>query len=297
MKLRKHICTAALLGVALAFISIGTTAVAQGLQPPFMAPTPPSLNYGVFYFSAGAKYRNLHTFTMNVSGGPSTIVVSPGTVPFGPPTAGPFGVGTANGSGLTASLPPTTWTYNNGQACGVPARCYRRLRRSTSCMPPDQLWLYLNPGPFIQPELGRFVFTIGDSPFACCIGTTAPGSIGSFQINDPATQVNNPGSIAGTTTVTFTVGVPGSLAFTTNTSGLERVFEGAVVGPSLETGISGQTILTSSTDFGSPRATRRVCQVSFRGRRPVRNCGYVPCSCRTTLRDGLCSPSIHRTRQ
>ena len=113
MTIRKHICTAALVGIALAFLSVGTTAVAQGLQPPFMAPTPPSLNYGVFYFQAGAKYRNLHTFTMNISGGPSTIIVSPGTVPFGPTTAGDFGVGTGK-LGFDGITAPTTWTYLNG---------------------------------------------------------------------------------------------------------------------------------------------------------------------------------------
>src|SRR5271157_3170755 len=78
MKLRKHICTAALLGIALAFISVGTTAVAQGLQPSFMAPPPPSLTYGVFYFQAGAKYRSVDTFRFDVSGGPQTIVVNSG---------------------------------------------------------------------------------------------------------------------------------------------------------------------------------------------------------------------------
>ncbi len=131
MKLRKHICTAALLGVALAFISVGTTAVAQGLQPPFMAPTPPSLNYGVFYFSAGAKYRNLHTFTMNVSGGPSTIVVNPGTVPFGPTTAGDFGVGIGRPGfdGTAERDPMIAWIYDNGHISGdvIPGRCRHRL--------------------------------------------------------------------------------------------------------------------------------------------------------------------------
>jgi hypothetical protein len=238
MKLRKHICTAALLGIALAFLSVGTTAVAQGLQPPFMAPTPPSLSYGVFYFQAGAKYRNLHTFTMNVSGGPSTIVVDPGTVPFGPPTAGPFGVGTANGQWFDGVLAPTTWTYDNGQVSadvtppGVIIGC-----TGIACSPLDQSWVYFSPGPpapYLQPELGRFVTTVSTAD--CCDGLTVPYSIGSFQISDPATQVNNLSSIAGTTTVTFTVAVDNSLAFTTNTGGLQRVFEGAVVGPSLETG-------------------------------------------------------------
>src|SRR5208283_2578455 len=94
MTLRKHICRVALLVVALAILSVGSHAFGQGLQPPFMAPTPPSLCYGVFYFQAGAKYRNVDTFRFDVSGGANTIVVDPGTIPFGPTTAGNFGVGT-----------------------------------------------------------------------------------------------------------------------------------------------------------------------------------------------------------
>ena len=218
MKLRKHICTAALLGVALAFISIGTTAVAQGLQPPFMAPTPPSLNYGVFYFSAGAKYRNLHTFTMNVSGGPSTIVVSPGTVPFGPTTAGDFGAaigkpgfaGTAATGGTPTANGSFSWVYDNGQISGdvipggsiivppdgldpaLPNTC-----TNTTPPPPDILcnldflWTYS----VVQPVIGRFVTTVSGS---CCTGQ-ASVSEGSFVVDDPTTQVNNLGSMAGTT--------------------------------------------------------------------------------------------------
>jgi hypothetical protein len=112
-----------------------------------MAPTPPSLSYGVFYFQAGAKYRNLHTFTMNVSGGPSTIVVDPGTVPFGPPTAGPFGVGTET---RFDGVCPDNWTYNNGQlsaVCSPGAISARSLRNMFVATQPSLL------GPF--PELGR----------------------------------------------------------------------------------------------------------------------------------------------
>ncbi len=231
MKLRKHICPVAVLVVALAFLAVGTNAVAQYLQPPFMAPTPPSLCYGVFYFQAGAKYRNLHTFTMNVSGGPSTIVVDPGTVPFGPTTAGDFGVGTAN-PGFDGSV--ASWTYDNGRINrnptppGIEVTCTGGP--VGGCGPADVNYHYS----VAQPELGRFVFV--SVAGGCCDGTTAPGEIGSFSIVDPTTQVNNLASIAGTTTVTFTAPVDGSLAFTTNNGGLERVFEGAVVGPSLEMG-------------------------------------------------------------
>jgi hypothetical protein len=69
MKLRKHTCTAVLLVVALALLPVGNNAFAQYLQPPFMAPTPPSLCYGVFYLDAGAQYRNLQgvSFTIEPS--------------------------------------------------------------------------------------------------------------------------------------------------------------------------------------------------------------------------------------
>ena len=69
MTLRKHICPVALLVVAVAFLSVGGHAFGQALQPPFMAPTPPSLCYGVFYFQAGAKYRNVQgvSFTIEPS--------------------------------------------------------------------------------------------------------------------------------------------------------------------------------------------------------------------------------------
>jgi len=69
MKLRKHICPVAVLVVALAILSVGSHALGQVLEPPFMAPTPPSLCYGVFYFQAGAKYRNVQgvSFTIEPS--------------------------------------------------------------------------------------------------------------------------------------------------------------------------------------------------------------------------------------
>jgi hypothetical protein len=253
MKLRKHICTAALLGVALAFISVGTTAVAQGLQPPFMAPTPPSLMYGVFYFSAGAKYRNLHTFTMNVSGGPSTIVVSPGTIPFGPTTAGDFGEaigrpGFDGTSGTPTANGSFSWIYDNGQISGdvipggtlsppppnaltpaIPLTCDDSILGPITCNA-DFLWTYS----VVQPVIGRFIAVFGAGA-TCCTGNAAE-SQGSFVIDDPTTQVNSLGSMAGTTRVTFQRSLDDSLAFTTNTGGIERVFQGAVVGPSLEMG-------------------------------------------------------------
>ncbi len=233
MKLRKHICTAALLGIALAFISVGTTAVAQGLQPPFMAPTPPSLTYGVFYFQAGAKYRNVDTFRFDVSGGSNTIVVDPGTIPFGPTTAGPFGVGT----GKVGFIGGASWVYDNGALNGnvTPLPSV-----GVGCAgPPPQV---CSGGNFAwvdsvaTPELGRFV-TIDGGTGTCCDGLTVPFERGSFSIVDPTTQVNNLASIAGTTTVQFTLALPTSLAFITNTTAdINRVFQAAAVGPSLEMG-------------------------------------------------------------
>jgi hypothetical protein len=234
MKLRKHICTAAVLVVALTFLSVGSNAFGQALQPPFMAPTPPSLNYGVFYFSAGAKYRNLHTFTMNVSGGPSTIVVNPGTVPFGPTTAGDFGVGTGKPGFLGGGA--LTWLYDNGRIDATPNPPGMHIISSTGvdCSVTaglDQVWSYS----VIYPELGRYV-TTSNTADSSCAGQAIPLARGSFVIDDPATQVNNLGSIAGTTKVQFTVALADSLSYRANTTAIERVFEGAVVGPSFEMG-------------------------------------------------------------
>ena len=257
MKLRKHICTAVLLGVAVAFISVGTTAVAQGLQPPFMAPTPPSLTNGVFYFQAGVKYRNVDQFRFDVSGASSPIVVSSGTIPFGPTTSGNFGVGTGKlgfdgNSGTPTANGSFSWIYDNGQISGdvipggvvivppdvlspaIPVAC-----EDDPGPPPviivcnrDFLWSYS----VIQPVIGRFISVISGSG-GCCDDQSAPSSQGSFVIDDPTTQVNNIGSMANTTQVTFQLALLDSLAFITNSStDINRVFQGAAVGPSFEMG-------------------------------------------------------------
>ena len=235
MKFRNNIRLVALFGVTLTFLSVGTTAVAQGLQPPFMAPTPPSLTYGVFYFQAGAKYRNVDTFRFDVSGTPNTIVVNPGTIPFGPTTAGAFGVGTGT-TGFSGGA-GAIWIYDNGQVNsavtpdGVAISEPNPTPPPTDifCKGPDTVWSYS----VIQPELGRFQ-TLGTGG---CAGFTVPQEIGSFSIVDPTTQVNNLASFAGTTAVTFTLALSDSLAFKTNTTpDADRVLQAAVVGPSFEMG-------------------------------------------------------------
>jgi hypothetical protein len=233
MKLRKHISRVAVLVATVGCLSFGNHALGQALQPPFMAPTPPSLTYGAFYISAGAKYRNLYAFKMNVSGGPNSIVVDPGTVPFGPTTAGNFGVGTGRDGFLGGGT--LTWTYDNGQINATPTPPGAHIITSTAdCSITaglDQVWGYS----VIFPELGRYV-TTSNNPDSSCSGLAIPLERGSFVIDDPATQVNNLASIAGTTTVTFSVALADSLAYTTNPIGAERVYEGAVVGPTFEMG-------------------------------------------------------------
>lgn len=253
MKLRNHICLATLLGMALTFLCFGNSALGQSLQPPFMAPTPPSLTYGVFYFSAGAKYRNVDTFRMDVAGGPRTITVNPGTIPFGPTSAGAFGVGTGKDGFLgAAGGPPFTWTYDNGAIFttpnpgGIVVQCTNAgppITTST-CTPADAPFTYS----VTTPLLGREVVLITSTN--CCNGTTVPAEVGSFSIVDPRHQVDNPGSIAGSTTVTFSLALSDSLGFLTDTTpDFNRVFQAAVVGPSLEMGYQFSNFFDLFTGF------------------------------------------------
>jgi hypothetical protein len=247
MKLRKRICPVAVLVVALAFLAVGTNAVAQGLQPPFMAPTPPSLNYGVFYFQVGAKYRNVDQFRFDVAQGniPGTaaFVVNLGVVPFGPSTAGSFGVGTGK-TGFDGVTAPTTWTYDNGAIFGTPTPA--GIHTTCQVLPNpgvDCTATYAPDVPFVysltQPELGRHLVVLPTSD--CCSSLPFPVEIGSFSIVDPKTQVNNLASISGTTSVTFTSApLNGTLAYKIDSvdimPDINRTFQGAVVCPSFEMG-------------------------------------------------------------
>ncbi|MGO9569218.1 MAG: hypothetical protein ACLP5H_16915 [Desulfomonilaceae bacterium] len=247
MKLRKHICPVALVVVALAFLSVGSHAFGQGLQPPFMAPTPPSLTYGAFYFQAGVKYRNVDSFRFDVSGASQTIVVNPGTVPFGPTTAGAFGVGTGK-LGFDGVTAPTSWFYDNGGLFSTPTPPGAVITCAGppvgTCSGPDLTWSYSTTGPIITglttataPELARYVVgTTSAAPCCVALGDSII-EIGSFSIVDPTTQVNNLGSLAGTTQVTYSLALADSLAFTTNTTpDINRVLQAAAVGPSFEFG-------------------------------------------------------------
>ncbi len=236
MKLRKHICPVALL-VVLAILSVGNHALGQVLEPPFMAPTPPSRCYGVLYFQAGAKYRNDDTFRFDVAGGGNTIVVDPGTIPFGPTTAGPFGAAlqTPLSQQFNGTSAPTTWTYDNGQinSAVTPPGVVVVDSVGDVCSGTDTNWVYS----VLQPELGRYTFVNSGAVHVGCAGLTVPIEIGSFSIVDPTTQVNNLASFAGTTTVTFTLALTDSLAFATNaTPDINRVLNSSFWGPSFEFG-------------------------------------------------------------
>jgi hypothetical protein len=71
----------------------------------------------------------------------------------------------------------------------------------------------------------------------CCNGLTVIGHIGSFGIVDPTNQVDNPGSISGTTTVTFQALIADSLQFNVNATVADnRVLDPQVWSPAFETG-------------------------------------------------------------
>lgn len=241
MKLRKHISPVALSVVAFTLLLAATTALGQELQPPFMAPTPPSLYYGALYFQAGVRYRNVDSFRFDVIAGPNTITVNPGTIPFGPTTAGPFGfaLGTPAAQQFNGTSAPTLWLYDNGQVDSAvdPAPGVAIIQSNPSppptnlsCKGADTAWVYS----VTQPELGRYQTTLGAS--SACTGSV-PQEIGSFSIVDPTSQVNNPSSFSGTTTVTFTLGLDSSLAFALSTTpDINRVLDSNFWGPTFEAG-------------------------------------------------------------
>jgi hypothetical protein len=239
MKLRNHICIAVLLGIASTVLFAGSNALGQGLQPPFMAPTPPSLMYGVFYFQAGAKYRNVDTFRFDVVGRPNTIVIAAGTVPFGPTTAGPFGVGTGKDGFRGTGFPPLSWTYDDGAIyrtptpAGIAIGCAGppAVASCEAAHAPDTNFAYS----VVQPLLGREVVLIGSAD--CCNGLSIPQEFGSFSIVDPIHQTNTSGTIADTTTVTFTFTNPTSLSFLTDTTpDSNRIVDANAWGPTFEMG-------------------------------------------------------------
>lgn len=223
MKRRGSISPIICLLIIASALTAATEVFAQEfMQPPF-APLPrvamPSLMGGRFYFQAGAQYRSIATLQMNSFGGVENLTAVAGTVPFGPTTSGDFGVGTGK-EGFTGTNGPggtTSWQYDNGflsgpvtPSPGVHVTCGAL---AIDCSPADVVWTY---GVAESPtELGRFVFLSGG--LDCCAGTTAPGHIGSFGIYDATVQVDNAGSIVGTTKVTFQLQDPGSFIYTLNT--------------------------------------------------------------------------------
>jgi hypothetical protein len=223
MKRRGHISPFICLLIVTFALTAATEVCAQDfMQPPF-APMPrvamPSLMGGRFYIQAGAQYRSLQSLQFNAFGGPETLTAVAGTVPFGPTTAGDFGVGTGKEGFIGTNGPPLNpnrWPYDNGFLSGPvsPAGVHVSCAGPpvTDCSPADEVW---TPANTTSPtELGRIVFLSGAGD--CCAGTTAPGHIGSFGIYDATVQVDNPGSIVGTTKVTFQLQDPNSFIYTLN---------------------------------------------------------------------------------
>jgi hypothetical protein len=208
MKLRNHICSVALLGVAFALLFAGSNALGQALQPPFMAPTPPSLNYGAFFLSAGVKFRSIRTFRITVDanslsigdpGVPAWGPNAPGTVQYPYDAAIPLPTGNAADPANISGI----WVYDDGQINPVAA-----VAPLSTFTPPEI-------------ALGHY--------------NVPPSNVGFFTVSDPVNQTDNAGGIySETTDVTFSKRLNGVVVGTAGVETASRIFKADVGdGPSV----------------------------------------------------------------
>jgi hypothetical protein len=248
MKLRTH--EAGLLGLVVGLLCIVAAgpASSQGvlpppwspnqMQPPFMAPTQPSMYRGIFYLSAGVRFRNINTFRFDSL--PHDIAYRDnGVPPFGPDSTAynvpiPFGSGTglintpttpisarpaypvptpvpANPTdGPPGGTPPGdprdtgVWFYLNGF---IDSRWPPHVFSSTCDDPtsgttipcPGGTNKWQDPADTAKP-LGRSVVTLGGTN--CCAGVSHGHNSGSFLMTDLGTQPNN-SSVPATTRLSW----------------------------------------------------------------------------------------------
>ncbi len=277
MKRRYFVSNAAYLVMALLSLTMTSSALAQGLLVPQpYPPTPTALLMGRFYVQAGVKYRNLDTLRVNIHGGPSTLTAVAGTIPFGPTTAGPFGIGTGRlgfvgeqppPAPLPPAIPPlppsgpVRWNYDNGfidsdvspNGLGGP-NCVDPVLGPLNCSAVDLSWGYSAE----YPEIGRYVVTLGGP--GCCAGVTVPRSIGSFGIIDPTAQTDNGGGVVGLTTrVSYTLLIPDSIAFIVDaTPAQDRELGANIWSPNIEFGFQANNffdVFYGSSWFNVNRST------------------------------------------
>ncbi len=244
MKLRTH--EAGLLGLIVGLLCICAAGPAPAqeflpppyspmqMQPPLLAPTQPSMSRGIFYLSAGVRFRNVNTFRFD-SVVHSIGFSDPGVPPFGPSSSGSFGTGTGI-TGLQAyPVPPDTtppintdprvngiWIYQNGFIDPNDPGAFPNFAcddTHTCTTGGSAVW----PDP-AHPEqnLGRFVVVNPSvAGGGCCNGILMPRNTGSFVLDDAIGQTNA-ATVGGTTAVSFTRVIDGtynSLTFVSDPAG------------------------------------------------------------------------------
>ncbi len=120
--------------------------------------------------------------------------------------------------------------------------------------------------------------------------------MGSFAIDDPTTQVNNLGSMAGTTTGNvYSSRSPTVWPSRQISSGLKRVFEGAVVGPSFEMGYQWSNYFDVFYGLSWFTASNSMSRVKCRpgAGQPERQSSIRFRSCLTTLPHGRVLGAFH----
>jgi len=265
MKRRGHIYPFICLMTITLSLAAAAVAGAQGFMPPPPGPVPsvqpypleapfvpappgtrPSLMAGRFYFQGGVKYRSIESLRFNVFGNRQSLIANPGTVPFGPATAGDFGVGTGKDGFLGGA--GVCWVYDNGQICGTPdpggggavaVGCGAALTPAipvicdnagvdTYCAC-DYVYTY----DVVTPLVGRRHST---GAGGCCDGLDVASSVGSFSLTDAISQVNNT-NVGNTTAVTLQLALLDSLAFVVDTTPAWNRQTGAKLwSPSFEAG-------------------------------------------------------------
>ena len=157
-------------------------------QPPIMAPYTPGFNLGVFYVNAGVKFRNLQTVRTKIEPHSVQQLLEPGTVPFGPNTAGtilyPYDAAAALPTANPLDPPNVSgiWPYDDGN---IDPRNPGDEANDTSFSPPAL-------------ALGHY--------------NVPPSSVGFFTVSTPLVQTDNNGGIySETKSVTLSRRIDGSL--------------------------------------------------------------------------------------
>jgi hypothetical protein len=204
MKLRAHTIPIVCIMIGLASLIMGGSANAQMIpQPPMLAPYNPSMNMGLFYLSAGVKYRNIQTVRFEIVPHATSRIINQGSPPWGPnedgfvfypynelaalpedgrqvqapfdpdPAASDDAFWVINPLPVPSNDPATngTWTYDNGE-----------INPMTPMVNPVDIGNWTDGDPydiaFFPPER-RLGWSNGSQL-----------SSGSFLINDPAVQAN-----------------------------------------------------------------------------------------------------------